>query len=39
MVDTRLELLNQQMADLETTIAELQEIKKLAKERMAKPAP
>lgn len=38
MVDARLELLNRQMADLETTISELQEIGKLAEERMSHPA-
>lgn len=35
MVDHRLELLGQQLTDLETTIAELGEIKKLAAERLA----
>jgi len=36
MVDQRLALLGQQLADLETTIAELHEIKKLATERLAR---
>ncbi len=35
MVDQRMELLEAQRADLETTIAELREIRKLAEERMA----
>lgn len=35
MVDHRLELLERQLADLETTIAELKEIRKLATERLA----
>jgi DNA-binding transcriptional MerR regulator len=35
MVDRRLALLERQMADLETTVAELREIKKLATERLA----
>lgn len=35
MVDKRLALLERQMADLETTVAELREIKKLANERLA----
>lgn len=34
-VDERLELLEQQLADLQTTIAELQEIRKLARERVS----
>jgi hypothetical protein len=34
-VDERLELLEQQLADLQTTIAELQEIRKLAQDRVA----
>ncbi|PXA98827.1 MerR family transcriptional regulator [Nostoc sp. 3335mG] len=33
-VDERLELLEQQLADLQTTIAELHEIRKLAQERV-----
>jgi DNA-binding transcriptional MerR regulator len=35
MVDQRMDLLEQQLADLQTTIAELREIKKLANERLA----
>jgi DNA-binding transcriptional MerR regulator len=35
MVDQRLELLEGQLADLQTTIAELREIRKLATERVA----
>ena len=35
MVDQRMEQLEQQLADLQTTIAELREIKKLASERLA----
>ncbi len=35
MVDQRMALLEQQFADLETTIAELREIRKLADERLA----
>ena len=35
MVDQRVELLEQQLADLETSLAELREIKKLAGERLA----
>jgi DNA-binding transcriptional MerR regulator len=35
MVDQRLSLLRQQMADLNTTLAELTEIRKLASERLA----
>ena len=35
MVDKRLKLLEDQMADLQTTIAELREIRKLAAERVA----
>jgi DNA-binding transcriptional MerR regulator len=35
MVDQRMALLEQQLADLETTIAELREIKKLAADRLA----
>lgn len=34
-VDERLNLLEQQLADLQTTIAELQEIRKLAKNRVS----
>ena len=34
-VDERLELLEQQLADLQTTIAELHEIRKLARDRVA----
>jgi uncharacterized coiled-coil protein SlyX len=34
-VDERLELLEQQLADLQTTIAELQEIRKLARDRVS----
>ncbi|KFL29198.1 MerR family transcriptional regulator [Devosia riboflavina] len=34
-VDERLELLEQQLADLQTTIAELQEIRKLARTRVS----
>lgn len=34
-VDQRLELLEQQLADLQTTIAELQEIRKLARTRVS----
>jgi len=34
-VDGRLQLLENQMADLETTIAELREIRQLARERLA----
>lgn len=37
-VDERLALLERQLADLQTTIAELREIKKLAMERMAQTA-
>lgn len=36
MVDTRLELLEAQMQDLQTTLGELREIRKLASERIAK---
>ena len=36
MIDARQELLEQQMADLETTTAELSEIRKLAVEQLAK---
>ena len=35
MVDKRVEMLEQQLADLQTTISELREIKKLATERLA----
>ena len=35
MVDQRMEQLEQQLADLQTTIGELREIKKLANERLA----
>jgi DNA-binding transcriptional MerR regulator len=35
MVDQRMQLLEQQLADLQTTIGELREIKKLASERLA----
>lgn len=35
MVDRRLALLERQMADLQTTVAELKEIRKLATERLA----
>ena len=35
MVDQRMEMLQQQLADLQTTIGELGEIKKLANERLA----
>jgi len=35
MVDQRMTMLEQQLADLQTTIAELREIKKLAGERLA----
>jgi DNA-binding transcriptional MerR regulator len=35
MVDQRIEMLQQQLADLQTTIGELGEIKKLATERLA----
>ncbi len=35
MVDQRMHLLEQQLADLQTTIGELREIKKLANERLA----
>jgi len=35
MVDQRMKLLEQQLADLQTTIGELREIKKLATERLA----
>lgn len=35
MVDQRVEMLEQQLADLQTTIGELREIKKLANERLA----
>ena len=35
MVDQRMDLLEQQLAELQTTIAELREIKKLANERLA----
>jgi DNA-binding transcriptional MerR regulator len=35
MVDRRLGLLERQMADLQTTVAELKEIRKLATERLA----
>ena len=35
MVDQRMDSLQQQLADLQTTIAELREIKKLAGERLA----
>lgn len=35
MVDQRMELLEQQLSDLQTTITELREIKKLASERLA----
>ena len=35
MVDERVELLEQQLADLETSIAELREIRTLASERLA----
>ncbi len=34
-VDQRLELLEQQLSDLQTTIAELQEIRKLARDRVS----
>lgn len=34
LVDSRIDLLNRQMADLETTLAELAEIRKLARERL-----
>jgi len=36
MVDERMVLLNRQMSDLQTTIAELSEIQKLAREQMAR---
>lgn len=36
MVDERMEMLNRQMTDLQTTIAELTEIQKLAREQMAR---
>ena len=36
MVDQRMEMLEQQLHDLETTIGELREIRKLAAERLAK---
>ncbi len=35
MVDRRVEMLEQQLADLQTTIGELREIRKLATERLA----
>jgi DNA-binding transcriptional MerR regulator len=35
MVDQRMHMLEQQLADLQTTIGELREIKKLASERLA----
>lgn len=35
MVDQRMQMLEQQLADLQTTISELREIKKLANERLA----
>ena len=35
MVDQRMQMLEQQLADLQTTISELREIKKLATERLA----
>ena len=35
MVDQRMQMLEQQLADLQTTIGELREIKKLASERLA----
>ena len=35
MVDDRMQMLQQQLADLQTTIAELGEIRKLANERLA----
>ena len=35
MVDQRVQMLEQQLADLQTTISELREIKKLATERLA----
>ena len=35
MVDQRMDMLERQLADLQTTIAELREIKKLAGERLA----
>jgi DNA-binding transcriptional MerR regulator len=35
MVDQRVDMLEQQLADLQTTIGELREIKKLATERLA----
>lgn len=35
MVDQRVQMLEQQLADLQTTIGELREIKKLATERLA----
>ncbi len=35
MVDQRVQMLEQQLADLQTTIGELREIKKLANERLA----
>ena len=35
MVDQRMDMLEQQLADLQTTIGELREIKKLANERLA----
>jgi DNA-binding transcriptional MerR regulator len=38
MVDKRLVLLENQMTDLETTLAELREIRKLASERVAQSA-
>jgi DNA-binding transcriptional MerR regulator len=38
MVDQRLHLLEQQLADLQTTITELREIRKLATERLAQSA-
>ena len=36
MVDQRVQMLEQQLADLQTTIGELREIKKLATERLAR---
>ena len=38
MVDKRLKLLENQMQDLQTTIGELREIRKLANERLAQPS-
>ena len=38
MVDRRLGLLERQLSDLQTTIGELREIRKLAAERIARPA-